>query len=146
MELEVNGARHTVSHPDEPLLWALHDELGLNGVHYGCGAGICGCCTVLADGQPLRSCQVSARDAAGRSLTTLEGLAALTGATGDELHPVQQAFLENPLQCGCGQGRMGTDIICSHKDSDAPAHRPAPRRIFCDHPSSAEFPLDDWLR
>ena len=98
MELEVNGTRHTVSHPDEPLLWALHDELGLNGVRYGCGAGSCGCCTVLAGGQPLRSCQVSARDAAGRSLTTLEGLAALAGATGDELHPVQQAFLENPLR------------------------------------------------
>ena len=125
MELEVNGTRHTVSHPDEPLLWALHDELGLNGVHYGCGAGICGCCTVLADGQPLRSCQVSARDAAGRSLTTLEGLAALAGATGDELHPVQQAFLENPLQCGwCLPGHVMTAVGLLSRTPD-----PGPEQI-----------------
>lgn len=95
MELTVNGETVEVAHPDEPLLWVLHDELGLNGVRYGCGIGRCGCCTVLADGEPTRSCQVSARDVRGRTLRSLEDL-----ADGEDLHPVQQAFLDNPLQCG----------------------------------------------
>lgn len=106
MELDVNGTRRTVAHPDEPLLWVLHDELGLNGVRYGCGAGLCGCCTVLADDEPVRSCQVSAQQMRGRAITTLEGL-----AEGRELHPVQQAFLENPLQCGwCLPGHVMTAV------------------------------------
>ena len=95
MQLSVNGTDVEVQRPDEPLLWVLHDELELNGVRYGCGIGACGCCTVLVDGEPQRSCQLTPRDVEGRELRTLEGL-----AEDDELHPVQEAFLENPLQCG----------------------------------------------
>ncbi len=114
MDLDVNGTRRAVAHPDEPLLWVLHDELGLNGVRYGCGEGLCGCCTVLADSRPVRSCQVSARQVRGRAITTLEGL-----ADGDELHPVQQAFLENPLQCGwCLPGHVLTAVALIERHAE----------------------------
>lgn len=95
MHLSVNGEDVEIERPDEPLLWVLHDELGLNGVRFGCGIGRCGCCTVLVDGEPSRSCQLTAAEVEGRELTTLEGL-----AEGEQLHPVQEAFLKNPLQCG----------------------------------------------
>lgn len=100
-ELSVNGAAYQIRHPEEPLLWVLRDELGLTGTHYGCGIGVCGCCTVLVVGEVVRSCQVSAASVAGRPVLTLEGLAE-RDATGTvtALHPVQQAFTEAPLQCG----------------------------------------------
>lgn len=106
MQLDVNGQQVEVVAVDEPLLWVLHDELELNGVRFGCGIGACGCCTVLADGVPIRSCQVTAREVEGRAVTTLEGL-----ADGDRLHPVQQAFLDDPLQCGwCLPGHVLTAV------------------------------------
>src|SRR5215467_7866783 len=78
------------------LLEALREDLGLTGVKYGCGEGSCGSCTVLLDGEPVRACQLSAGEVAGRSVTTIEGLAA-NGA----LHPVQRAFVElGAMQCG----------------------------------------------
>lgn len=90
----------------EPLIWVLRDSLGLAGTRYGCGEGWCGCCTVLLDGVAAKSCQLKARDALGKRLTTLEGL-----AVGDKLHPVQQAFLENPLQCcWCMTGHVMTAV------------------------------------
>src|SRR6266513_852504 len=74
----------------------LRDTLGLTGTHVGCEHGVCGACTVLVDGDPVRSCLVLAVQAEGRSIRTIEGL-----ADGDELHPVQRAFHEHrALQCG----------------------------------------------
>lgn len=94
--LKVNGKQRTVQAPaDEPLLYVLRDRLGLNGPKFGCGLGQCGACTVLKDGQPIRSCRTPASALAGAEITTLEGL-------GDEgrLHPLQAAFLEEQAgQC-----------------------------------------------
>ena len=86
------------------------DELGLTGTHYGCGIGVCGCCTVLVDGAPVRSCRTTPSAVGVGSITTLEGLAR-PGPEGEpELHPVQQAFVDNPLQCGwCLPGH----ILCA---------------------------------
>lgn len=108
MQLNLNGK--TVAIPDdqrdEPLIWALHDTLQLNGTRYGCGAGWCGSCTVLADNIAIRSCQTTVVKVVGKALVTLEGL-----ADGEKLHPVQQAFLENPLQCCyCMTGHIMTAV------------------------------------
>ena len=77
LTLNVNGVAHTVSVPDSgmPLLWVLRDFVGLTGTKYGCGIEICGACTVLVDGQPERSCDMDVGSAAGRQITTVEGLA-----------------------------------------------------------------------
>ena len=82
--------------PAMPLLWVLRERLSFTGTKYGCGVGSCGACTVLRDGAPLRSCQLTAAAASGHAFTTIEGLA--PGAT---LHPVQLAWLdEDVAQCG----------------------------------------------
>ncbi len=103
MTLLVNGKRRAVDAPqDAPLLWVLRDSLGLTGTKFGCGIGQCGACTVLLDGDPVRSCQLSAKDAVGHAVTTIEGLA----AAGD--HPVQRAWIaEEVPQCGyCQSGQI----------------------------------------
>ncbi|WP_353230574.1 (2Fe-2S)-binding protein [Novosphingobium sp.] len=83
-----------------PLLWALRDVANLTGTKYGCGTGECGACLVIVDGQAMPSCMVSLGEAEGRSVTTIEGLAAWGGAP-DRNHPVQQAFVaEQAIQCG----------------------------------------------
>ena len=100
MNLRINDRQQPVpdDQRDEALVWVLRDTLGLVGTRYGCGAGHCGNCNVLVDGEVVRSCQTMAGEVAGKRVTTLEGLA--KGAGADlELSPVQQAFLENPLQC-----------------------------------------------
>ena len=91
------------------LVWVLRDTLGLTGTKFGCGAGICGSCTVLVDGTPTRSCLTPAATVAGKEITTIEGLADRHDGGGD-LHPVQQAFLETQApQCGyCMSGQMIT--------------------------------------
>jgi aerobic-type carbon monoxide dehydrogenase small subunit (CoxS/CutS family) len=96
MNLTINGKPMAVpdAQRDDPLVWVLRDTLGLVGTRYGCGAGVCGSCNVLVDGKVTRSCQTKASTVTGKEIITLEGL-----AEGDVLHPVQQAFLENPLQC-----------------------------------------------
>lgn len=85
-----------------PLLWYLRDFLRLTGTKYGCGTGACGACTVLLDGKTARACQVSMLDAAGREVTTIEGLES------NRLHPVQQAWIElDVAQCGyCTSGQI----------------------------------------
>ena len=100
MNLRINGKPVSVpdEQRDEPLVWVLRDTLGLVGTRYGCGEGHCGNCNVIVDGTVTRSCQTKASEVIGKNVRTLEGLAKNTGAT-LELHPVQQAFLENPLQC-----------------------------------------------
>jgi aerobic-type carbon monoxide dehydrogenase small subunit (CoxS/CutS family) len=92
----VNGVAHDVEDAACTLLSYIRYELGLTGTKYGCGEGLCGACTVLVDGQPLRSCETPVESVLGSSITTIEGL-----AEGDKLHPVQQAFVAaSAMQCG----------------------------------------------
>jgi nicotinate dehydrogenase subunit A len=97
VSLTVNGARHSSpAAPDTPLLYVLRNDLGINSPKYGCGVAQCGACTVLLDGQPVRSCNFPASSAEQRSVTTLEGL----GNT-QKLHALQKAFIdEQAVQCG----------------------------------------------
>ena len=104
IEIVVNGtARVLPGTPRSLLLITLRNDLGLNGPKYGCGLGECGACTVLVDGVPARSCVIPLAGVAGRSITTLEGLAGPNG-----LHPVQQAFIDaQAAQCGyCVNGML----------------------------------------
>jgi aerobic-type carbon monoxide dehydrogenase small subunit (CoxS/CutS family) len=104
LELIVNGARRSVeSGPDESLLEVLRERLDLTGTKYGCGEGQCGACTVLLDGKPVRSCLTPALSAAGKPVTTIEGL-----EENGELHPLQEAFIaEDAMQCGyCTPGMI----------------------------------------
>lgn len=105
--LKINGADHAVeAEPDEPLLYVLRGQLGLNGAKFGCGLGQCGACAVLADGKPIRSCVIPAAKLQGVEITTLEGLA----GPGGGLHPLQQAFLDEQAgQCAyCIPGMIVT--------------------------------------
>ena len=104
VELKVNGTAHRVEvEPEQTLLGALRDRLGLTGTKYGCGEGQCGACTVLVDGRSTRSCQMPAASAGGAAITTIEGLAA-----DGRLHPVQEAFVAaGAMQCGyCTPGMI----------------------------------------
>ena len=108
LEIEVNGKRYAVGYPpDTPLLYVLHDELGLTGTKYGCGEGQCGACTVLIGGAPRRSCQISVSASATKPVTTVEGL-----EKDGKLHPVQQAFLEaGAFQCAfCTSGMVMSSV------------------------------------
>ena len=101
--LSVNGTPRPVDlSPDTPLLWALRDGLGLTGTKFGCGIGSCGSCTVLLDGAPVRSCQVTIAEVKGRKVTTIEGLSP------DGTHPVQRAWIADEVpQCGyCQSGQI----------------------------------------
>jgi aerobic-type carbon monoxide dehydrogenase small subunit (CoxS/CutS family) len=103
-ELHVNGSRRAVdADADRSLLSVLRDDLGLTGSHYGCGEGRCGACTVLLDGQRTHSCVTRVGTVQGKQVRTIEGL-----ASGDRLHPLQQAFLDcDALQCGyCTPGMI----------------------------------------
>jgi carbon-monoxide dehydrogenase small subunit len=107
IELTVNGQASTIDVPARRLLSdALRIDLGLTGTHVGCEHGVCGCCTVIMDGLPTRSCLTLAVAADGRDIRTVEGLAADDGT----LHPVQEAFQEcHGLQCGfCTPGFLMT--------------------------------------
>jgi isoquinoline 1-oxidoreductase alpha subunit len=103
MKLLVNGKEHEITVPDAmPLLWVLRDTLGMTGTKYGCGMALCGACTVLVDGQPVRSCVRPVGAVAGKAVHTIEGLS----ANGD--HPVQRAWAEiDVVQCGfCQSGQI----------------------------------------
>ena len=111
--LVVNGSQHQVDAPsDEPLLYVLRNRLELTGTKYGCGEGQCGACTVLLDVDPVRSCITPAGTAAGKKITTIEGL-----GSGEHLDPVQQAFLEaEAFQCGyCTPGMILTAVAMLRK-------------------------------
>jgi aerobic-type carbon monoxide dehydrogenase small subunit (CoxS/CutS family) len=102
----LNGKPTTVSVEGErTLLWVLRTDLGLTGTKYGCGEGQCGACTVLLDGEAVRSCVLPVAAVAGKQVTTIEGL-----ATDGRLHPLQQAFMDHDaLQCGyCTPGMILT--------------------------------------
>ena len=102
--ITINGKPHSLRgiDPTMPLLWALRDHAGIQGVKYGCGVGQCGACTVWLDGFAVRSCQLSVGALEGRAVTTIEGLAKET------LHPVQQAWVDHDVaQCGyCQAGQI----------------------------------------
>ena len=95
--LNVNGRAHKAEvEPRRTLADTLRDQCGLTGTHIGCEHGVCGACTVLVDGEPVRSCLMFAVQAEGKAIRTVEGL-----AKGAELHPLQRAFMANHgLQCG----------------------------------------------
>jgi nicotinate dehydrogenase subunit A len=105
LAMTVNGraVSVTVDDPEMPLLYALRNDLGLTGPHYGCGLGQCGACTVHVDGVAARSCQLPVGTMAGKRITTLEGL-----GTAEKPHPVQTAFIaEQAVQCGyCTNGMI----------------------------------------
>lgn len=102
LDLTVNGTAHTVDvDPTTPLLWVIRDHVGLTGTKFSCGIAQCGACTVHVDGQPVRSCSFPVSAAAGKSITTIEGLSR------DGTHPLQLAWLEfDAPQCGYCQSGM----------------------------------------
>ncbi|WNV75831.1 (2Fe-2S)-binding protein [Geodermatophilus sp. DSM 44513] len=111
VRLTVNGVPREATVPVRRVLAdALRDDLGLTGTHVGCAHGVCGSCTVLVDGDPVRSCLVLAVQVHGAAVTTVEGLARDDGRGGQVLHPVQEAFREcHALQCGfCTPGFLVT--------------------------------------
>jgi isoquinoline 1-oxidoreductase alpha subunit len=101
MKLNVNGQTHQLDvEPEMPLLWALRDELDIKGPKYGCGIAQCGACTVLLNGEPVRSCAYPVSSAAGQHVVSIEGL-----ATKGKLHAVQKAWIDHQVpQCGYCQG------------------------------------------
>jgi isoquinoline 1-oxidoreductase subunit alpha len=103
IRLFINGKSHNVDvEPDTPLLWAIREQAGLTGTKYGCGVAVCGACTVLIDGAAVRSCSMPVSSAAGKKITTIEGLAA-----NGKLTKVQQAWLAHDVpQCGYCQSGM----------------------------------------
>jgi aerobic-type carbon monoxide dehydrogenase small subunit (CoxS/CutS family) len=104
----LNGKSVALSTDDNrTLLWVLRTDLGLTGTKYGCGAGICGACTILAGGQAIRSCQISLKAIEGQDLITIEGL-----ESNNSLHPLQQAFIDHgAFQCGyCTSGMVMTAL------------------------------------
>ncbi|WP_199227581.1 (2Fe-2S)-binding protein [Limnohabitans sp. T6-5] len=101
MKLTVNGKNHTLdAEPEMPLLWALRDELDIKGPKFGCGIAQCGACTVLLNGEPVRSCSYPVSAAVGQKVITIEGL-----DDKGRLHAVQQAWIDHQVpQCGYCQG------------------------------------------
>jgi isoquinoline 1-oxidoreductase alpha subunit len=101
--------------PEMPLLWVLRDELDVKGPKYGCGVGQCGACTVLVDGEPVRSCVLAVSKVSGRRVVTIEGL-----AQGERLHPVQQAWIDQQVpQCGyCQGGQILAAVALLRKNPD----------------------------
>ena len=119
--LVVNGEQCEAPASDRNLLSYLRFDLGLTGSKYGCGEGLCGACTVLVDGQPLRACMATVGAVAGGQVTTIEGL-----ASENMLHPVQQAFVdESAMQCGyCIPGFIMTAVGLLYRESE-----PSPAQI-----------------
>ena len=117
ISITINGARKEVDvDQDMPLLWILRESLGLTGTKFGCGVGVCGACTVLENGKAVRSCQVPASDAKGRSFTTIEGLST------DASHPCQRAWLEGDVaQCGYCQPGMIMNACALLRENSNPS-------------------------
>src|SRR6266853_5267035 len=115
-ELRINGDRVKINaDPERTLLSVLRDDLDLTGAKYGCGEGQCGACTVLIDGAATRSCITPVRTAAGRQITTIEGL-----ERNGRLHPLQEAFLDaGALQCGyCTAGMIMSGVALLNRNPE----------------------------
>ncbi|HEU4522241.1 MAG TPA: (2Fe-2S)-binding protein [Thermoanaerobaculia bacterium] len=113
IRLTINGKARTIRAADDtPLLWVLRDEVGLTGTKFGCGMGLCGACTVIANGEAVRSCSVSVGDVKGQKITTIEGLSA------NGTHRVQKAWMaENVAQCGyCQAGQIMSAVVLLAKN------------------------------
>jgi len=119
VRLTVNGKEYSLEvEGDTPLLWVVRDELGLKGTKFGCGAGLCGACTVHLNGQPVRSCSTPVEMAAGGRVETIESLGG-----GDRLHPLQKAWIEHGVP-QCGYCQSGQIMSAAH----LLANNPAPSR------------------
>jgi len=118
ISLSINGKSHQVDvEPDTPLLWVIRDTVGMTGTKYGCGIAQCGACTVHINGEPTRSCSVPVSDAAGKKITTIEGL-----AVNGKLHKVQQAWIDNDVpQCGYCQSGMIMAVAALLKKNPKPS-------------------------
>lgn len=118
IELNINGKPTRLNtDPDTPLLWAIREELGLTGTKFGCGAALCGACTVHVDGQPIRSCVTPLSDAEGTNVTTIEGVASTDGT----LHAVQEAWIKHQVpQCGYCQSGQIMSAVALLKDTPDP--------------------------
>lgn len=115
MLLKINHTEHQLSlPPDTPLLWALRDALNLTGTKYGCGIGLCGSCTVLIDGNPVRSCVTPISQVEGKEIITIEGISS------DNSHPVQKAWQTMQVpQCGyCQPGQILTAVAMLSRTSE----------------------------
>ena len=124
--LLVNGAERRVEAPsDQPLLYVLREQLDLTGTKYGCGEGQCGACTVLVDGRPVRSCRTPVSAAAGKKITTIEGL-----EQDGKLHPVQQEFLDaEAFQCGYCTPAMIVAAAALLNENPSPSEQEIMRRM-----------------
>jgi isoquinoline 1-oxidoreductase alpha subunit len=119
VSLTVDGDERSLDiEGDTPLLWVLRDELGLKGTKFGCGAGLCGACTVHLNGQPVRSCSTPVQMADGGQVVTIEGL-----SDGDRLHALQEAWIEHGVP-QCGYCQSGQIMSAAH----LLANNPAPSR------------------
>jgi isoquinoline 1-oxidoreductase alpha subunit len=116
--LTINGKSHDVdADPDTPLLWVLREWIGMTGTKYGCGIAQCGACTVHVDGTATRSCLFPVSAAAGKQITTIEGL-----AQNGKMHPVQRAWLDHDVpQCGYCQSGMIMAVAALLKDKPKPS-------------------------
>ncbi|MDI2029191.1 (2Fe-2S)-binding protein [Saccharopolyspora sp. TS4A08] len=115
-EFTVNGDQVAVDAPSEaPLLWVLREQLEITGPKYGCGIGVCRACTSLMNDEAVQLCTIPVEQAAGTSITTIEGL-----ADGDDLHPVQQAWLDQDVaQCGfCQPGQIMAAVALLNETAD----------------------------
>ena len=119
ISFNLNGSTVNVSaEPDTPLLWVIRDEVGLTGTKFGCGAALCGACTVHLNGSPIRSCQTPVSAVAGKNVATVESLSA------DNSHPLQKAWIKHQVpQCGyCQSGQLmsASALLAKNKNpSDA---------------------------
>jgi len=114
IQFELNGKPIALDvEPDQTLLWVIRSNLKLTGTKFGCGEGYCGACTVLVDDEAIRSCSTKVGEVAGKKVVTIEGL-----ADGEELHPVQKAFVEHDaLQCGyCTPGMIMNAVGFLHQN------------------------------
>lgn len=129
--LTINGQSRTIeADPEEPLLYILREEFGLNGVKYGCGMQQCGSCMVIADGESVPTCLESCKGFEGRNIETIEGL-----ASGEELNPLQEAFIEEQAaQCGyCVNGMLmaGLAVLRKNPNPTELEIRQALDRVIC---------------
>ena len=124
--LTVNGKAHEVNaDPNTPLLWVLREQLGMTGTKYGCGIAQCGACTVHVDGVAMRSCSVPLSLAAGKQITTIEGL-----AQNGVLHKVQKAWVDHDVpQCGYCQSGMIMAVVDLLKNKPKPTDEDINREI-----------------